>query len=131
MNNNHIIKFASVLLVSAVCFSQTELSFAKSNSEIRKELKNAVAGKSFALGRKGGIKIYLNKNGIAYSVDHRNKITPKRWGIKFFRGQLQICVTFSNSYRTISQCGTKAYFAKHLVGKGDVYKLSSSRVYKK
>ena len=131
MSNNHIIKFVSVLLVSTICFSQTELSFAKSNSEIRKELKNAVAGKSFALGRKGGIKIYLNKNGIAYSVNYRNKITPKRWGIKFFRGQLQICVTFSNDYRTVSRCGTKAYFAKHLVGNGDVYKFSSSRRNKK
>ncbi len=131
MNNNNIIKFASVLLVSAVCFSQTELSFAKSNSEIRKELKNAVAGKSFALGRKGGIKMYLDKNGIAYSVDHRNKITPKRWGIKFFRGQLQICVTFSEQYKTLSRCGSKAYFAKHLVGNGDVYKFSSSRRNKK
>ena len=104
---------------------------AKSNSEIRKELKAAVVGKTFAFGNHNHLIYYLAPGGIAYFANGYSRIKRKTWGIKFYKGQFQVCVKTSGTTSNLIQCGSKAVMLKHKVGTGDVRNLTKLRALKR
>ncbi len=123
LNNKTFLGFILILFLS---FGEGN---AKSNREIKKELKALVAGKTIRLSQRENSYFYFAPGGVVYYV-RGGKVKRSHWGIKYFSGELQICVNFSHRFTTSAGCGSKKFFLKRIVGDGDIYRLATSRTFK-
>ena len=105
-----------------------EPGLAKSKFQIRKELKAAVADKTYAFGKgKNRIHYYMARNGtlIFYSTD--KKVSRSYWTVDTPSRKQEICYTLPFERGKTRYCAPKSFYLKQKVGDGDILGLLRKR----
>ena len=119
--------FVAVLFMSALLFDSVH---AQSNRQIKENMRKAVVGKTYRVGKLSGIigvYMYLAPNGRAYEVDSLGeRVKRSFWSVKYFAEAkgLAVCVGVSS----FLECGSVAFFNRVKVADYDKFKLTSGKL---
>ncbi len=107
-------KCNKIRLLSGIIFAlsiASESSLAKSKFEIRKELKAAVADKTYAFGNgKNRIHYYFARSGTMIFYTSDGKVKRSYWTVDSPSGKQEICYTLPFDRERIRYCGPKSLF---------------------